>query len=59
MKHNKQTNTAYIPREDYYDEGDYLGYSGYNDMEGCRRLFFIVLVIILAVIAGGVLAIVL
>jgi hypothetical protein len=59
MEHNQQTNAAYIPREDYYDGGGYLGYGGHNDMEGCRRLFFTVLVIILAAIAGGVLAIVL
>ena len=59
MEHNQQTNAAYTPREDYYDGGGYLGYGRHRDMEGCRRLFLTVLVIILTAIVGGVLAIVL
>lgn len=59
MDYNESTNAAYIPREDYYDGGGYLGYGGQRDMEGCRRLFFTIVAVVLAAIVGGVLAIVL
>ena len=56
MEHNKETNAAYLPQEDYYDGGGYLGYGGYQDMQGCRSMFFLLLIIIAIVaIIGGLL----
>ena len=60
MKHNNSGNAAYMPREDYYDGGGSLGYGGQRDMEGCRRLFIVMVLVVVAVIAalvGGLLSI--
>lgn len=59
MKHNNSGNAAYIPREDYYQDGGYLGYGGYRDANGCRNLFFVIMGVILMTVLGGLLAIVL
>lgn len=62
MKHNNSGNAAYIPREDYLGDGGYLGYGGQRDMEGCRKLFILFVLTIVAVVSaiiGGIIALVL
>lgn len=52
MKHIQHANASYLLEEDYYNGGGYLGYGGYKDTEGCRRLFFVILTVIVLVVAG-------
>ena len=57
MKHNKYKDIDCSPQVNYYDDEDYLGYSGYNSANGCRRLFFILITFLALAIAMCIIAV--